>query len=151
MIRFLLVLLWVLYLIAPYDLIPDLLPGLGRLDDLFLLGYLYWNYFRKATGSRSWPHGEHTGAQPRSENTGYGAGGSTNAEKPRSPRDPYLILGVERTASIEEIRQAYRTQAGRYHPDKVTHLGEEFQVLAKERFQEIQWAYESLMKRHGVA
>ncbi|GAA0583925.1 DnaJ C-terminal domain-containing protein [Craurococcus roseus] len=31
--------------------------------------------------------------------------------------DPYKILGVERTASADEIRKAYRTLAKRWHPD----------------------------------
>ena len=31
--------------------------------------------------------------------------------------DPYRILGVERDASVEEIRQIYRSLARRYHPD----------------------------------
>ncbi|MCE5244100.1 MAG: DnaJ domain-containing protein [Desulfobacteraceae bacterium] len=54
------------------------------------------------------------------------------------------MLGVERSASLEEIKRAYREQANRYHPDKVSHLGEEFQEMAKRKFQEIQWAYEKL-------
>ncbi|WP_119677439.1 DnaJ C-terminal domain-containing protein [Indioceanicola profundi] len=32
-------------------------------------------------------------------------------------RDPYQILGVGRTASAEEIKQAYRRLAKQYHPD----------------------------------
>ncbi|MBT6836291.1 MAG: molecular chaperone DjlA, partial [Bacteroidetes bacterium] len=33
-----------------------------------------------------------------------------------------------------------------FHPDKVAHLGEEFQKAAKEKFQKVNEAYESLKK-----
>ncbi len=35
--------------------------------------------------------------------------------------DPYKILGVKRTASQKEIKQAYRAKAKETHPDKVRH------------------------------
>ena len=52
------------------------------------------------------------------------------------PDDPYRILGLEPGASPAEIRSAYRRLAARYHPDKVAHLGEEFQRLAEQKFKE---------------
>jgi DnaJ-class molecular chaperone len=36
--------------------------------------------------------------------------------------------------------------AGQYHPDKVSHLGEEFRQLAEKRFKEIQVAYQELIR-----
>ena len=56
------------------------------------------------------------------------------------------MLGVASNASPEEIKAAYRDLANRYHPDKVSHLGEEFQKLAESRFKEIQAAYRELMR-----
>lgn len=61
----------------------------------------------------------------------------------------FKILGVEPTASIDEIKKSYRKLAIKYHPDKVSHLGEEYQKGAKEKFQSIQEAYENIKKQKG--
>lgn len=53
-------------------------------------------------------------------------------------RDYYAILGVEPTASAEEIRKAYRRLARRYHPD----VSKEDD--AEERFKEVSEAYQTL-------
>ena len=58
--------------------------------------------------------------------------------------DPYKILEIQSDASQEDIKKAYRQLAGKYHPDKVEHLGEEFKALAEKRFKEIQQAYQEL-------
>ena len=55
------------------------------------------------------------------------------------------MLGVGKNASLDEIKNAYKRLAVKYHPDKVSHLGEEFRVLAEQRFKEIQEAYQELM------
>ncbi len=61
-------------------------------------------------------------------------------------RDPYETLGVSRQASQVEIKKAYHDLMAKYHPDKVSHLGEELQSLAKEKSQEIVNAYRELSK-----
>ena len=53
-------------------------------------------------------------------------------------RDYYEVLGVEKTASAEEIKKAYRTLAKKYHPDVSTDPN------ATEKFAEIQGAYDCL-------
>src|SRR5918911_448514 len=56
-----------------------------------------------------------------------------------SKRDYYEILGVNRTATEQEIKSAYRRLAVKYHPDKNPGDGE-----AEERFKEAAEAYSVL-------
>lgn len=63
----------------------------------------------------------------------------------------YKILEIEKNATDEEVKKAYRRMAIKYHPDKVTHLGEEFQKAAKEKFQKVQDAYEKIKKERGIS
>jgi DnaJ like chaperone protein len=62
----------------------------------------------------------------------------------------YKILEVDPNASMDEIKTAYRKMAVKYHPDKVSHLGEDVQKAAKEKFQKISAAYEAIKKQRGV-
>ncbi len=56
-------------------------------------------------------------------------------------KDYYDVLGVPRTASKDEIKQAYRRLAMKYHPD----MNKENPKEAEERFKDISEAYEVLM------
>lgn len=56
----------------------------------------------------------------------------------------YDLLGVLPQASVEEIKRAFRREISRYHPDKVQHLGQEFQELAANRAAELTHAYRML-------
>lgn len=53
-------------------------------------------------------------------------------------RDYYEILGAKKSASLDEIKKAYRELALRYHPDRVPH---EQKKEAEEKFKEISEAY----------
>ncbi|OEU49138.1 MAG: molecular chaperone DnaJ [Desulfobulbaceae bacterium S3730MH12] len=59
----------------------------------------------------------------------------------------YATLGLNKSASMEEIKKAYRKLSMKYHPDKVRHLGEEFQKIAEEKMKEINGAYEYFKKK----
>src|SRR3977135_3065500 len=54
--------------------------------------------------------------------------------------DYYAVLGVARTASVEEIRSAYRKLARQYHPD----VSANAEGDAAERFKQVTEAYEVL-------
>lgn len=68
----------------------------------------------------------------------------------RNVNSDYAVLGIESTATEDEIKKAYRQMAIRYHPDKVAAMGEEYQKGAKEKFQKIQEAYENIKKSRGI-
>lgn len=63
--------------------------------------------------------------------------------------DSYKVLGLDKNATDQELKKAYRKMAVEHHPDKVASLGEQYQKAAKEKFQKIQDAYETIKKERG--
>ena len=57
----------------------------------------------------------------------------------------YDLLGVPSNSAPDEIKRAFRREIARYHPDKVQHLGREFQEMAAQRAAELTEAYRVLM------
>ena len=57
--------------------------------------------------------------------------------------NPYSVLGVERGASDEEIKKAYRNLSRKYHPD--ANINNPNKAQAEEKFKEIQSAYNQIM------
>jgi len=131
--KFLPWLIGLVYILSPIDIIPEYILGPGFLDDLAVLGFLIW--WTKKSGKRFYP------SQKDSRN-------SSEDQKPpdKENDDPYEILGLKRDATEAEIKEAFRKLASQYHPDKVQHLGKEFQELAHKKFVMIKRAYEILMK-----
>ena len=62
----------------------------------------------------------------------------------------YKILGIDPSASDEEVKRAYREMAKKNHPDLVSSLGEEVRQAAERKFQEINEAYETIKKQRGL-
>jgi len=62
----------------------------------------------------------------------------------------YQILEISSSATNEELRKAYKKMAIKYHPDKVSHLGEDVMRAAEDKFQELNSAYEEIKKQRGI-
>lgn len=59
-------------------------------------------------------------------------------------RTYYEMLSIEPNADASTIKTAFRREIARYHPDKVIHLGPEFQEMAATRAAELTVAYKTL-------
>ena len=121
-----------LYFINPYDVVPDFLVGPGQLDDLAVFALVLWWMSRLKRASQA--------------ASAYSSHSEREQSPPDQEEDPYKILGIQPGASKEEIRAAHKKLAVQYHPDKVQHLGKEFQELAHKKFVAIQRAYDALVR-----
>lgn len=148
----LLLLLCVLYVLSPVDLLPDFLGVPGRLDDLVVaLGTLFYLYSASkkvpGTGRSRRERASREGRQGHRDR-----GGSENASPGSAAResiDPYEVLGVDRGEEFEEIRSRYKEKLLQYHPDRVQHLGKEFEEIAERKTKEITEAYQKILRERG--
>jgi hypothetical protein len=69
----------------------------------------------------------------------------------QSPEQRYMgLLGLKGNVSEDEIKKKYRELMSQYHPDKVQHLGREFQQMAEEKTREIQKAYDYFRQDYNI-
>lgn len=165
LVKFVLILLGLAYLISPADLIPEMyLPWIGWIDDSLILmclyhlirygrlpSFLFKKGDKQSSGKQSQGSGpgqtfkkaESNQSSDKTGTTGQSATGN-NSTQTGPLKSPYDILGVDKSAAWSEIQAAYKNKAKQYHPDKLSHLGEEFSTLANKKFLEIQQAYAKL-------
>jgi hypothetical protein len=161
--KIILIIFGLAYLISPVDIIPDLLlPYIGWIDDGVIIGTIIYlirygklpNFFFKKKGSvkpKKFTTGKQTNEQTDHQNSGQSNEQTGKYEKQNktsfktTTQTPYEILGINPNASKKEINLAYKEAIKKYHPDKLSHLGEEFADLANEKFLAIQKAHDTLM------
>jgi DnaJ-domain-containing protein 1 len=78
---------------------------------------------------------------------GNESGSRQNRGYTRSEEEYRQVLGVTAGDSPETIRKKYKEALAKYHPDKVQHLGIEFQEIAEKKTREIMEAYEFFRKK----
>ncbi len=69
----------------------------------------------------------------------------------KSTDNSYKILEIEKTATDDEVKKAYRNMAKKYHPDRVVTENEAIRKGAEEKFKEVQKAYETIQKERGMS
>jgi len=62
----------------------------------------------------------------------------------------YKILEIDPSAPNDEVKKAYRKMAMKYHPDKVSHLGDDFRKTADEKFKKVNEAYDKIKKERNM-
>jgi DnaJ like chaperone protein len=63
----------------------------------------------------------------------------------------YKILEIEKSATDDEVKKAYRKMAKKFHPDRVVTQDEAIKKGAEEKFKQVQKAYETIQKERGMS
>ena len=74
---------------------------------------------------------------------------NSNVSSEGSIKQYLSVLGLSEGATKDEIKSAYRSLAKEFHPDKLNGMSQGIKDLAKEKFQQIQLAYENLNKSYN--
>ena len=82
----------------------------------------------------------------------YGSRSKRSSYASVDRKDPYEVLGVDKNASFDEIKQRYKELVRQYHPDILAGRGESKEVIecSTKKLQEINEAYGRLKEKFGV-
>ena len=87
----------------------------------------------------------------RSRHAGTRSGSYSYSGSTSTGKDPYAVLGIDKNATDDDVKKAYRRLAMKYHPDRVETMGEEIKRNAEKQFKEINEAYEKIKKDRNMA
>ncbi len=82
--------------------------------------------------------------------SGSSSSGSSSNQRQMSLADAYKILELDKNASDDDVKKAYRRMAMKYHPDKVNNLGDEVRRSATEKFKAVGEAYQIVKNSRGM-
>lgn len=75
-------------------------------------------------------------------------GSSNNSSTEPGKEDFYDILEIDRDATSDEVKRAYKRKSLQMHPDKLAQKGRKVTVADQARFQRMKEAYETLSDSH---
>ncbi|MDY5969969.1 MAG: TerB family tellurite resistance protein [Bacteroidales bacterium] len=86
----------------------------------------------------------------RGGHNGYSSDYGSATSKGGLSMNPYKVLGLDGSATDDEVKRAYRRLVMKYHPDKLEGLGEEIKRNAEKQFRKINEAYETIKKERNI-
>jgi len=141
------------YFVLPLDAVPDFIPGVGFADDLAvlasalttILAHVRAEHRDRARELLEWEWLRNAGGAPNRDD-----------QPPDSPPSSHVpaaeryavILGVAPDSDPATIRAHYLELVKKYHPDRVQHLGPEFQQMAEQKLKDINEAYAFFKSTH---
>ena len=110
----------------------------------------------KAAYSHEYENSTHSSYRGGNGYGGYSQNSSQNKSEAtggygRGTDWAYTTLQIDRTATNDEVKKAYRKMAMKYHPDRVSTLGESVVNDANKLFERINEAYSVIKKERGMA
>jgi DnaJ like chaperone protein len=109
-----------------------------------LLGFMIMNAVidqRRAKTQRQQSHKGENRSSGQEEASREEPRKDQGAKKEDSPRPWWEILKVDRNATADQIKEAFRREISKYHPDGVEGLGIELRELADRKSKEVNRAY----------
>ena len=80
----------------------------------------------------------------------FRSGNSVSPKQDEAEQFHAKMLGLRGRTTRQDVRKRYRELASQYHPDKVSHLGEELQDVAKRKMKQINEAYDYFRRKYGL-
>lgn len=111
----------------------------------FLLGWLFDSMYRRPVIHFTF---RNTSADDFTDNRRQKSGWQPYVDV--TLQEAYRTLGIRETATDDEVRQAYRQMALRYHPDRVESKGEAAREAAEEKFRKITEARDIIFRARGI-
>jgi len=69
--------------------------------------------------------------------------------KNKNIKNAYEILGLNKSSTEDQVKTAYRKMVKKYHPDKLRGVSEDVVKMAKDKFQSVKDAYDTIRKQRG--